>query len=76
MRDGIAIAQAGIPAVALVTEKFWPQGDFVANSLGMPDVPRLCLPHPVAGTGEANLERAAEAIAPAIINALAAMPAS
>ena len=71
MRDGIAIARLGIPSVALVTEKFWPQSDFVANSLGLPDAPRVRLPHPVAGTGEANLERIAEAIAPAIIEALA-----
>lgn len=75
MRDGIAIARAGIPAVALVTEKFWPQGNFVANSLGMPDAPRLRLPHPVAGTGEANMQRVAEALAPAVVNALAAAPA-
>ena len=71
MRDGIAIARTGIPAVALVTEKFWPQGDFVANSLGMPDIPRLRLPHPVAGTGEANMERVAEALAPAVVGSLA-----
>lgn len=71
MRDGIAIARLGIPAVALVTEKFWPQGDFVAQSLGMPDAPRLRLPHPVAGTGEANLAQVADAVAPAIIEALA-----
>ncbi len=71
MRDGIAIARTGIPAVALVTEKFWPQGDFVANSLGMPDLPRLRLPHPVAGTGEANMERVAEALAPAVVGSLA-----
>ena len=71
MRDGIAIARLGIPSVALVTEKFWPQGDFVAQSLGMPDAPRLRLPHPVAGTGEANLAQVADAIAPAVIEALA-----
>lgn len=75
MRDGIAIARAGVPAVALVTEKFWPQGDFVANSLGMADAPRLRLPHPVAGTGEANMEQLAEALAPAVIDVLAAAPA-
>ena len=71
MRDGIAIARLGIPAVSLVTEDFWPQGDFVAESLGMPDVPRVRLPHPVAGTGEANLEAVAERIAPRVIEALA-----
>ena len=59
MRDGINIARLGIPSVALVTEDFWPQGDFVAQSLGMPDAPRVRLPHPVAGTGEANLRRVA-----------------
>lgn len=75
MRDGIAIARTGIPAVALVTEKFWPQGNFVANSLGMPDAPRLRLPHPVAGTREANMQRVAEALAPAVVKALAAAPA-
>ncbi len=72
MRDGISIARLGIPAVALVTEDFWPQGDFVAQSLGMPDAPRVRLPHPVAGTGEANLERVAAAVADEIVQRLAA----
>ena len=67
MRDGISIARLGIPSVALVTEDFWPQGDFVAQSLGMPTAPRVRLPHPVAGTGEANLQRVAEQVADDII---------
>ena len=72
MRDGINLAKIGIPAVALVTEEFWPQGDFVARSLGMPGVPRVKLPHPVAGTGIANMREVAEAIAPQVIGALEA----
>lgn len=60
----------GLPAVALVTEEFWPQGDFVAQSLGMPDVPRVKLPHPIAGTGTANMKNIAADIAPAVIAAL------
>ena len=72
MRDGINLAKMGIPAVALVTEEFWPQGNFVAQSLGMPGVPRIKLPHPVAGTGQAKLREVAEAIAPSIICALEA----
>ncbi|MCZ6711560.1 MAG: hypothetical protein O7B25_14450 [Gammaproteobacteria bacterium] len=72
MRDGINIARLGIPVVALVTEDFWPQGDFIAKSLGMPDVPRVLLPHPVAGTGAANLRKVAQVIAPKIFAALAA----
>ncbi|MCH1553933.1 MAG: hypothetical protein L7S45_05005 [Luminiphilus sp.] len=70
MRDGINLAKMGVPSVALVTEEFWPQGDFVAESLGMPDVPRVQLPHPVAGSGIARLRKVAESIAPQIIRAL------
>jgi len=72
VRDGVNIAKLGIPAVALVTEEFWPQGDFVAESLGMPDVPRVRLPHPVAGTGVKNMKKVAEEVAPAVIKALEA----
>ncbi len=58
--------------MALVTEDFWPQGDFVAQSLGMPDAPRLRLPHPVAGTGEANMARVAQSIVDGVIQRLEA----
>jgi hypothetical protein len=70
VRDGINIANLGIPAVALVTEEFWAQGDFVAQSLGMPAVPRVQLPHPVAGTGTGAMRNIAELVAPTIIQAL------
>jgi hypothetical protein len=70
VRDGINLAKLGVPAVALVTEEFWPQGDFVAQSLGMPDIPRVQLPHPVAGTGTQEIHKIAQAMAPAVIAAL------
>ena len=70
MRDGIKIARLGIPAVSLVTTEFWPQGDFTARSAGMPDLPRVQLPHPVAGTGTSSLQRIAAAIAPQVLAAL------
>lgn len=66
MRDSILAARQGLPAVALVTTEFWPQGDFVSHSNGMPDVPRIQLPHPVAGSGEDNMGRVADDIAPKI----------
>jgi hypothetical protein len=72
VRDGINLAKLGIPAVALVTEEFWLQGDFAAHSLGMPEVPRVKLPHPVAGTGSANMREVADSIAPLVIRALEA----
>ena len=74
MRDGVSIAKLGIPAVVLVTEDFWPQGDFVAASLGMPDVPRVRLPHPVAGTGKAKMRKVAEEVTPLIMSALESTP--
>ena len=70
MRDGIAVATKGLPAVALVTESFWPQGDFVAESFGMPDIPRLKLPHPVAGTGQQKMREVADALVKQMIGAL------
>ena len=70
MRDGIEAARRGVPAVALVTEQFWLQGDSVARSAGMPDVPRLRLPHPVAGTGLDAMGEVADAIAPRIVGVL------
>lgn len=71
MRDSISTARLGIPSVALVTEAFWPQGDFVANSTGMPAIPRVKLPHPIAGSGEDNMSKVATDIAPKIIQFLA-----
>ena len=59
MRDGIELARRGIPAVALVTEAFWPQAEFVARAAGMPGAPRVRLPHPVAGTGRDNMAEVA-----------------
>ena len=69
MRDGVRIARRGIPAVALVTEEFWPQGDFIARSVGVPDIPRVRLPHPVAGTGVENMAAVAKATVAKIVSA-------
>ena len=62
MRDGYNIAQLGLPVVTLITEDFWEQGSFGAKSLGMPDIPRVKLPHPVAGLGEEKISLIAEDI--------------
>lgn len=56
--------------VALVTEPFWQQGELIARSNGMPDVPRLRLPHPVAGSGAEAMARLADVLAPRIIAVL------
>lgn len=70
MRDGVRAARQGIPAVSLVTEKFWPQGDFVAMSEGMSDLPRVQLPHPVAGSGQENMAKVAVEIRDQLVRSL------
>lgn len=71
MRDGVKLARKGMPVVSLVTEEFWDQGNFVARSLGMPDVPRVQLPHPIAGTGNANIGAIAESVTEEILDRFA-----
>ena len=71
MGDGIALARKGIPSVALVTTEFWEQAKFVSEALGMPDAPRVEVPHPTAGIGEAGLRRVAKQISAQVLQALA-----
>ena len=70
MRDGIELARRERAVVALVSEPFWQQGDMIALSNCMPDVPRLRLPHPVSGSGNEAMARLAETLAPRIIAVL------
>lgn len=74
MRDGIETAKRGLPTVALVTEEFWAQGDFVAGAAGMPDLPRHRLPHPVAGSGQQSMAELADQIADELIARLRGEP--
>ena len=71
MRDGVNIAKKGLPSIALVTDDFWAQGEFVARSVGMPSAPRVKLPHPVAGTGVSRISEVAEQVGEEIIDRFA-----
>lgn len=55
--------------MALVTTEFWAQGDFIARSVGLPDIPRVQLPHPVAGSGVENMAMVATETVPRILAA-------
>ena len=48
--------------MAFVTEKFEPQGNFVAAAEGMPDIPRVIVPHPIAGIGSSAMAAVASDI--------------
>lgn len=71
VRDAVAIARLGRPVVALVTEKFADEARFVARAAGMPDVPLLVVPHPVAGRDRGFQRELAAEIAGPILGALA-----
>jgi hypothetical protein len=70
VRDGIQMARLGKPAVALVTSDFWQQGNFVAKAAGMPDIPRVELPHPIASTGREYMRKISENLVAEIVRAL------
>jgi hypothetical protein len=70
VRDGIAMARLGKPAVALVTTDFWDQGNFVATAAGMPAIPRVSLPHPIAGTERSYMRTVADKLVAQIVSAL------
>lgn len=45
MLDAVNLEKLGIPTVTVVTEPFTLAADTVARSLGMPDIPRVIVPH-------------------------------
>ena len=69
-QDALAFAAAGLPAVALVTEKFRDEAFFLARAGGIPEVPFVFLPHPVAGRPAAYHQALARGIAPGVVAAL------
>jgi hypothetical protein len=70
MRDAVSLALSKTPVVALVTEKFIDEARFLARAGGVPDLPLVVLPHPVAGREAAYHAAVAQAIAPAVRAAL------
>jgi hypothetical protein len=69
-QDALAFAAAGFPAVALITGKFTDEAFFLARAGGIPEIPFVFLPHPVAGRPKEFHEALARAIAPAVMHAL------
>jgi hypothetical protein len=70
IRDAANLARNGIPVVAIVTEKFADEAYFVARATGIPDLPIVALPHPVAGRDKAYQQGLAADIAATLVEAL------
>ena len=71
IRDTIMFARSGLPSVALVTDKFFAEAEFISKASGMPGIPMISLPHPIAGTGDASMEALAREVTPVITKNLA-----
>jgi hypothetical protein len=56
--------------VVLVTEEFEEEARFVARATGMPGIPMIFLPHPVAGTPREFRETLAARVAPRCLELL------
>jgi hypothetical protein len=56
--------------VALVTSQFWELGEVLAQAQGMPGLPRILLPYPVAGTGMVRMREIAADVVDDVIRAL------
>jgi hypothetical protein len=57
----------GIPAVAVITDRFEASARAMAEANGLPDYPFAVIPHPVAGNSDDELARKAELAVRALV---------
>ena len=74
MHDAIAAETRGIPAVAVMTDRFVPSARAVAELNGLPDYPFVVIGHPIANDGDEELRRKAEAVVTQIAALLTERP--
>ena len=60
MHDAIAAERLGIPAAAVMTDRFVRSADVVASVNGLPDYPFTVIEHPVANNSDEVLRKKAE----------------
>ena len=68
MLDAVNLERLGIPTVTVVTEPFTVAADTVARSLGMPDVPRVVVPHDYLSEDNDAIAKKLEPLLDEIIN--------
>jgi hypothetical protein len=74
MHDALAAEQRGIPAVAVMTDRFVPTALAVAELNGIPDYPYVVIPHPIANNSDDDLRAKAEAVIGRVIALLTERP--
>ena len=66
------LESSGLPTVTITSDVFATLGSSVAERLGMPDLPFVIVPHPVAHRSVAAVEQLADDVLSDIVRALTA----
>ncbi len=70
MLDGILLERRGIPAAAICTDVFVPNGQAIAAAHGAPAYPFTLVRHPLASASQEELAREAKRVLPEILRLL------
>jgi len=76
MHDAIAAESRGIPAVAIMTDRFVPSARAVAELNGLADYPFAVIDHPIANDDDEALRAKAEAVVTRLVTLLTDRAAS
>ena len=74
MHDAIEAERLGVPAVAIMTDRFERSAQVVAQLNGLPGYPFVSIAHPVANNDDATLRAKAEAAVERIVPLLTQRP--
>jgi hypothetical protein len=74
MHDAIAAERRGIPAAAIMTERFEQSARAVAALNGVPDYPFVVIGHPIANDTDDDLRAKAEAAVRRLVSILTERP--
>ena len=74
LRDVAAFEQLGIPAVLVASDVFRDGADAQAAALGLPELRRVLLPHPIQNRTDEEVTALADTFAPAVLAALRGHP--
>jgi hypothetical protein len=74
LHDALAAERRGIPAVAIITERFAQTARGVAELNGLPDCPFVTIGHPIANDRDEDLRAKAEAAVAGFVPLLTGHP--
>lgn len=74
MHDAISAEKLGIPAVAVITDRFLPTARVMASFAGLKDYPVACIAHPISHNTEAEVRAKAEEVVAQALTILQSPP--